>query len=182
MAATKRTKPLSTNVEESTAQSSGPTGWVKSDDFLRDYLKDAREDMAWRRELEFRLMQLLMVFYPILGTAMVTLYQSEMKSEVYWILARAAVAFVAAALLFVTYRICREHKAYAAVGRIVTKVWGYFGLFDSGAYLTDDAILPERLKKGIGQGRGYIWSLALIWLIGIAVMVMIWGLATFKTP
>jgi hypothetical protein len=37
------------------------------DRFLQDHLRDVRAEMSWRRELEFRLMQFLLIFYPIIG-------------------------------------------------------------------------------------------------------------------
>jgi hypothetical protein len=46
------------------------------DKFLQEYFKYVRDEMNWRRELEFRLLQFMLIFYPIMGTAMVTLYQS----------------------------------------------------------------------------------------------------------
>lgn len=37
-----------------------------SEDFLHKYLDDVRDEMKWRRELEFRLLQFLLVFYPLI--------------------------------------------------------------------------------------------------------------------
>ncbi len=154
-------------------------------EFLRDYLRDAREDMSWRRELEFRLLQYLLVFYPILGTAMITLYQTDMTRQTYAMLAAGTAIFIIAASLFVTERVYYEHKAYADIGRTVQKIWTYFELFEPGAYLKKDTILSERLrdpKKGFAQGHGYRKTLALIWTITVSMLAVIIALAFLKTP
>jgi len=52
------------------------------DRFLQDHLRDVRAEMSWRRELEFRLLQLLLVFYPIIGTVMVQLFISDVVDAV----------------------------------------------------------------------------------------------------
>jgi len=52
------------------------------DRFLQDHLRDVRAEMSWRRELEFRLLQLLLVFYPIIGTVMVQPFISDVVDAV----------------------------------------------------------------------------------------------------
>jgi hypothetical protein len=154
-------------------------------EFLRDYIKDARAEMNWRREVEFRLLQYLLVFYPIIATAMVTLFQTPITRQVYWWLTIGASVFIVGASLFVTDRINREHKAYASIGKIVQKTWKYFALFEPGAYLKGEALLPETLldpEKGFGQGKGHQKTLALIWIITAAILVLIFALAILKSP
>jgi hypothetical protein len=154
-------------------------------DFLRDYVKDARAEMNWRREVEFRLMQFLLVFYPILGTAIVTLYQTQIVSSGFWVLAIGAIVFILTASIFVSDRVQSEHRAYAGIGRTIQKIWTYFGLFERGAYLADETILPEQLRdpeKGFGQGQGYKKTLLLIWLVTVAMVLMILALAFLKSP
>jgi hypothetical protein len=139
--------------------------------------------LAWRRELEFRLLQFLLVFYPIIGTAMITLYQSSVTAQVYSVVGVGACLLILAASLFVTDRIRHEHKAYAEMGQLVQKIWAYFGLFEPGAYIQDEAILPDRLRDpqtGFGQGQGYKKTLALIWLVTSALVLTIVTLAILK--
>jgi len=153
------------------------------EEFLQGYLKDARDEMDWRRELEFRLLQFLLVFYPIIGTAMVTLYQSTIAAQVYWVTAIGAALLILAASVFVTDRIRHEHKAYAEMGRQVQKIWAYFGLFEPGAYIKDDTILPDSVRDpqtGFGQGQGYKKTWALIWLVTSAMVLTILTLAVLK--
>jgi hypothetical protein len=151
--------------------------------FLRDHLKDVRAEMSWRRELEFRLLQFLIVFYPIVGTAMVTLYQSAVTPPVYLTLSVGASLLIIGASAFITDRIRHEHKAYADLGRIVQKIWTFYGLFEPGAYLKGEAILSDILrdpKSGLGQGQGYRKTLALIWLVTIAMVLTLFTLAILK--
>ncbi len=152
--------------------------------FLQEYLRDARSEMVWRRELEFRMLQFLLVFYPIIATVMVALFQSAaLTSPVYGIVALGASILIVAATLFVTDRIRREHQAYANLGRTVQKIWAHYGLFESGAYLDNDTVLPVSLldsRTGFGQGQGHKRTLALIWLVTSAMVLMMLTLAITK--
>jgi hypothetical protein len=154
-----------------------------NDDFLQKYLSDVRDEMKWRRDLEFRLLQFLLVFYPIIGTAMATLYQTAISPKVYIVLSIGASLFILPATLFVTNRIIIEHKAYAGMAKIVLKIWAYFGLFESGVYIKDDTILNSSLqdpKTGFGQGKGYKRTLYLIWTVTIAMIILILTLGILK--
>jgi hypothetical protein len=151
--------------------------------FLQEHLKDVRSEMSWRRELEFRLMQFLLVFYPIIGTAMVALFQSEVSAGAFSVAAIGASLLILTASIFVTDRIFREHDARADMGREVQKIWAYFGLFQPGAYIKNDTVLPPGLyneKTGFGQGQGHKKTLALIWLITIAMVLVFATLAFLK--
>jgi hypothetical protein len=154
------------------------------DKFLQDHLKDVRSEMSWRRELEFRLMQFLLVFYPIIGTAMISLFQSDVSVQAFSITAAGAALLILVASIFVTDRINREHRAYSILGRQVQKIWSYFGLFEPGAYIDDKTIVSLELKdeqKGYGQGQGHKKTLGLIWLITIAMIMILLTLALLKT-
>ena len=156
-----------------------------SEEFLRDYLKDVREEMKWRRELEFQLLQFLLIFYPIIATAMITLYQTSITPQIYLVLSLGASIFILITSMFVTYRINIEHKAYANLGRIVQKIWTHFGVFELGAYIKEDVILPDTLRdpiKGFGQGQGYKRTLLLIWIVTITLIVMLIALGITKGP
>src|SRR5215207_7966820 len=152
--------------------------------FLQDHLRDVRSEMSWRRELEFRLLQFLLVFYPIIGTAMISLFQSDVRGPAFSITAVGAAFLILAASAFVTDRINHEHRAYADLGKQVQMIWAYFGLFESGAYLEDRAFLSARLRdeqKGYGQGQGYRKTLGLIWLVTAAMILILIALAVLKT-
>jgi len=152
-------------------------------DFLQKYLNDVRDEMKWRRELEFRLLQFLLVFYPIIGTAIVTLYQTSISPTIYIVLSIGASLFMLPATFFVTNRITIEHKAYAGLAKTVIKIWAYFGLFEKNAYIKNDAILDLSLqdpKTGFGQGKGYIRTLYLIWTVTAAMIILILTLGILK--
>jgi hypothetical protein len=163
---------------------SEPTSEIHVDDkFLQEHLKDVRSEMSWRRELEFRLMQFLLVFYPIIGTAIVALFESQITVQAFAITAAGASLLILIASVFVTDRINREHNAYADLGREVQKIWSYFGLFQPGAYLKGDTVLPSHLfdkEKGYGQGQGHKKTLGLIWLITIAMVLVFSTLTLLK--
>jgi len=152
-------------------------------DFLQKYLDDARDEMKWRRELEFRLLQFLLVFYPIIGTAIVALYQTAISPKIYIALSIGASLLILPATLFVTNRITVEHKAYAGLAKTVVKIWAHFGLFETNAYIKNDAILDSSLqdpKTGFGQGKGYMRTLYLIWTVAAAMIILILTLGVLK--
>jgi len=152
--------------------------------FLQDHLKDVRAEMTWRRELEFRLMQFMLIFYPIIGTAMVELYKSSnINAVVYLVVALGAIVLILYATNVVTKRIDREHEAYAELAKQVSLIWTYYGLFEIGAYLKDRAILPERLRPErdeYGKGVGYKKTKELIWVTTIAVILVLIALVIIK--
>lgn len=154
------------------------------DKFLQDHLKGVFSEMAWRRELEFRLLQFLLVFYPVIGTAMVALFQSNVTSTVFWLVTAGASILIIIASLFVSDRIRHEHFAYTELGAEAQKIWTYFGFFKQGAYIKGDTILPARLNdpgKGYGQGRGYKKTIALIWLISVSLISILLALSVIKS-
>lgn len=154
-----------------------------NDDFVQKYLEDIRNEMRWRRELEFRLLQFLLVFYPIVATAMVALYQSPISPNVFAIISIGASLIIFPATLFVSNRIVIEHKAYSKLANTVLKIWEYFGLFQIGAYIENGAILDSSLKdpiEGFGKGKGYKRTLSLIWSITIVMVVLILTLGVLK--
>ncbi len=154
-----------------------------SDDFLLDLFKDCREEMRARREIEFRLLQLLLVFYPIIVTAMATLYQSNINPTMYMILTLGAVFLTLITTQFVTSRIDYEHQTYAELGRDVQRIWRYFEMFQPGAYLKETSILPPYLddvEKGYGQGQGHKKTIRLAWMITITVIAILLTLGVLK--
>ncbi len=153
------------------------------DRFLQDHLRDVRAEMSWRRELEFRFLQLLLVFYPIIGTVMVQLFDSQVSVSAFRFTAGVLAFLILAVSYFVIRRIDDEHKAYAKLGKQVQMIWRYFGLFESGAYLDDQAFLSAELldeKDGYGQGTGYRKTQILIGALTIVMLAILIALAILK--
>ena len=154
------------------------------DRFLQDHLRDVRAEMSWRRELEFRLLQLLLVFYPIIGTVIVQLFASNIvNAEAFRFTAGVLALLILGVSYFVISRIEHEHKAYAKLGKQVQMIWEYFGLFESGVYLPNRAFLPAELRDkqdGYGQGKGYRRTQILIGALTIVMLAILGALATLK--
>jgi hypothetical protein len=151
--------------------------------FLQDHLRDVRAEMTWRRELEFRLMQFMLIFYPIIGTAMIELFKSDINKFVFLGVAAGAALLIVYATRVVTKRIDREHEAYAELAKQVQMIWAYYGLFESGAYLRDQALLPEKLRpeRGeYGKGEGYKKTKELIWVTTAAILLILIVLSLIK--
>jgi hypothetical protein len=70
--------------------------------FLQDHLRDSRSEMSWRRELKFRLMQFMLVFYPVIGTVMVALFQSDINVWAFAATAAAVIVFFFSLMIFFT--------------------------------------------------------------------------------
>ena len=153
------------------------------DRFLQDHLKDVRSEMAWRRELEFRLMQFMLIFYPILGAAIVELFDSSIGVVAFSSITLGAIILIVIATVVVTGRIDHEHETYVDLGKQVQLIWLYFGLFERGAYLKDRAFVPEKLldeKTGLGTGPGYKKTKGLIWVTSITMITVLIILAGIK--
>lgn len=154
------------------------------DRFLQDHLRDVRAEMSWRRELEFRLLQLLLVFYPIIGTVMVQLFASDIVNvEAFRFTAAVLALLILGVSFFVISRIEHEHKAYAKLGKQVQMIWEYFGLFEAGVYLPKRAFLPAELrdkKDGYGQGKGYRRTQILIGALTVVMLAILSVLALLK--
>lgn len=154
------------------------------DRFLQDHLRDVRAEMSWRRDLEFRLMQFMLIFYPILGTAVVELFKSETFGvPAFAIVALGSVILILIATVVVTDRIDHEHETYVDLGKQVRMIWLYFGLFEKGAYLDGQAFLPEKLldeKTSLGTGPGYRKTKGLIWFTSATIIVLLLILTAIK--
>lgn len=151
--------------------------------FLYEHLRDTRAEMSWRRELEFRLLQLLLVFYPIIGTVMVQLFNSGVSISAFRFTAVVLALLILAVSYFVISRIDHEHKAYAKLGKQVQMIWKYFGLFESGAYVPAQVFLSTNLldeKDGYGQGKGYRRTQILIGALTLVMLAILIALAILK--
>ena len=151
--------------------------------FLYEHLRDTRAEMSWRRELEFRYMQFMLVFYPVIGTVMVALFDAKVNSLAFSATAVGAIGLILYATIVVSKRIGREHEIYVELSQQLILVWTYFGLFESGTYLKDKAFLSEKLKDektGIGRGLGYRRTQVLIWITSGTVMALLVILAVTR--
>lgn len=153
------------------------------DRFLYEHLRDTRTEMAWRRELEFRYMQFMLVFYPVIGTVMVALYEAKVNSWAFSATSIGAIVLILYATVVVTKRISREHEIYVELSQQLIMIWTYFGLFESGTYLKDKTFLSEKLKDektGIGRGPGFRRTQELIWITSGTVIVLLAILAVTR--
>jgi hypothetical protein len=129
-------------------------------------------------------LQLLLVFYPIIGTVIVQLFASNIvNAEAFRFTAGVLALLILAVSFFVISRIEHEHKAYAKLGKQVQMIWEYFGLFESGVYLPNRAFLPAELRDkqdGYGQGKGYRRTQILIGALTIVMLAILSALAMLK--
>lgn len=149
----------------------------KDDNFLKDYYRESQELMRFRSGIEYRLLQFLLLFYPIIGVAMATLFKSSVDEDVFLWISVGATLFIILVTLFITIKIFAEHKNYHNVGQSVKKVWRYFQLHEVGVYLEKESVIPAELvdidtDKGYGSGKGHIYTLIIIWVMALAMILL----------
>lgn len=152
----------------------------KDSGFLMENFRDCQEWMRWRATVEFRLLQSILLIYPVIVAAMAALHRSSIDQKAYWMLSILASLFILGTSWAITKKIQAEHRVYTDIGLTVQKIWSYFDLFKRGAYLKEDSILPEALldpDKDYGAGPGYGLTLRIIWIITFGVIVLIMALA-----
>ncbi len=114
---------------------------------------------------------------------MVQLFDSQVSVSAFRFTAGVLAFLILAVSYFVIRRINDEHTAYAKLGKQVQMIWRYFGLFESGAYLDDQAFLSKELldeKDGYGQGTGYRKTQILIGALTIVMLAILIALAILK--
>lgn len=147
------------------------------DEFLIEYFKQSQERMRHTSDVELRLLQFLLLFYPIIGVAVVTLYNSPIDRTIFSFISFGAAVF----LLLITWRIDvkirAEHNTYREIGQAVKKVLRYYKLSEQGAYISGERIIPEEevtldQNKGYGAGKGYRRTLCIVWSMASAMFIL----------
>ena len=137
---------------------------VKDDEFLKEFFADCQNAMRWRSETEWKLLNLFIVLHPVIVGAMLGVGDLVDDKTISFALALSMAAFLTVLTILLTVKIRAEHRIYEEIGQQVVRIWWYFGLFDKGAYLEDEAILEEK-AKGYGRGKGYLRTLYILWAI-----------------
>lgn len=151
----------------------------KDGDFLIEYFKDCQSEMRWRRENEFRQLNLLIALYPIILTAM-TAVSGFVSDRLLYLASTTAVALLLLALTaFVAFKISEEHKIYEVVGGVVVRIWTYYQLFEGGAYIPKEAILDQKSTE-YGTGKGYLRTLWILWALTFTVALTIGAMGYLK--
>jgi len=148
----------------------------KGDEFLIEYYRESSEEMRFRASTEYRLLQFLLVLYPAIAAGMFASYSNGITQPAYLLLSIAASIFVLLASTFVSVKVYHEHNVRADIGRAVQKIWLYFQMFEQGAYIESDVILPRTLldeQTGYGTGPGHKRTLVIIWTITIGMVLVL---------
>jgi hypothetical protein len=147
---------------------------AKSDVFLTEFFKQCQEKMRQTSDLEFRLLWFLLLFFPVVGVMVYSLYNLPLASGAYFGISITIAVFLLVIAGFMTIKICYLHKTYNEIGQYTKKVWRYFELSTSGAYLGDSYIVPKEIVdksplKGMGAGKGYRQTLLIIWTLTLTM-------------
>jgi len=145
----------------------------KDDSFLRIYFKDCQEAMRWRATNEFRILQFVLVIYPAVLTGLAYLFASMTRIP-YMILSATVGVFLVGLTWWIDRKVRADHKVYADIGKVVDKIWSYFGLFESGAYVEGESILPPSLKGKYGSGPGHKYTLRIVYALTVGSVVLTW--------
>jgi hypothetical protein len=114
---------------------------------------------------------------------MVQLFNSNVDKSAFRFTVVVLALLILAVSYFVISRIDHEHKAYAKLGKQVRMIWKYFGLFESGVYLPNQAFLSTELldeRDGYGQGKGYKRTQILIGALTFVILAILIALAMLK--
>lgn len=143
----------------------------QDDNFLRDFFIDCQNRMRRRIETELELQRMLFTIYPIIVTAIIGLNKLITDKLIFLGITIWIAIFLILLTKFVDSKIRAEHEGYEITGQQVVKIWKYFKLFETGAYIGNDTILDYCTAKDYGKGKGYLKTLKIIW--GVTVMIII---------
>jgi uncharacterized membrane protein len=153
---------------------------AKDDEFLKEFFVDCQNGMRWHSETEWKLLNLFMILHPVIVGA--TLGMTELTSNrmLFLALAISMAVFLTVLTILLTVRVVDAHKYYETLGRVVVKIWEYFGLFEEGAYLEGKAILEDKARR-YGTGKGHRRTLHILWgMTGMTdVILMVVGLIAY---
>ena len=151
---------------------------AKSDSFLETYFSDCQAEMRWRREVEYKLIGLLVPLCPALIGGLLAL-SALVPPHTLLATSVALTVFVWALYYYVTRKVTAEHSIYQALGSTVVKIWDYFDFFKKeDSYFQAGAILPEQ-GKSYGTGQGYKLTLNVFFALSIATTLMLVGIGVF---
>lgn len=151
--------------------------------FLIEHFKETQAQMRHRIDVELRLLQFLLLFFPVVGLIFTTLYGSSVDRTVFLYLCIAAFLFLILVTHLISIQIREGHRTYQALGLSVQKVWKYFDLSVKGAYLENDSVIDEDaidIGKGYGTGKGYRRTQVTIWTISIVFALFTIALGVLK--
>jgi len=126
--------------------------------FLIEYFKETQAEMRRRSDVEYRLLQSILLFYPILGVVFATLYEQILNKGAYFTLSIGATIAIFVITLLIHKKVVAEHDAYKDRGLNVQKVWRYFELNIESAYIQNEKIVEDGSVNsggGYGSGPGY---------------------------
>jgi hypothetical protein len=150
----------------------------KSDSFLKTYFSDCQAEMRWRREVEYKLISLLVPLCPVLVGGLFAL-SALVPPHTLSAASVALTVFVWALYYYVRRKIKAEHDIYEVLGHTVVKIWDHFDFFKTDAgYIAGEAMLPE-VAKGYGTGPGYKLTLNVFLALSIATTLMLVGIGVF---
>jgi hypothetical protein len=144
---------------------------VLSQDFLIESYKDFKTSMQWHSDIEYKLLNMYMVLYPVVATILLAIYGLVDKTTYLGIIS-AMMIILTILTFFIDRKIRAEHKTYEAIGQQIVRIWTYFDLFTRGTYLPNEAILSEDARR-FGTGDGYKKTLNIFWAITIITDIIL---------
>lgn len=137
------------------------------------YFEQIQNEMRWRRDVEYKVIALLLPFSPLSVAALFAL-ASTGNRELTVIAALAFVVFSLILLFYTREKIVAEHRIYAQLGGITVKLWETFGFFGAPGQGQTSLLGPE--ARNYGQGKGYRLTLRLYTSINVASILIYIGI------
>jgi hypothetical protein len=150
----------------------------KCDSFLEAYFSDCQAEMRWRREVEYKLVGLLVPLCPALVGGLFAL-SALVPPHTVSAASVALTVFVWALYYYVRRKVTAEHAIYEVLGQTVVRIWDHFDFFKNDAgYVEGEAILPEE-AKGYGTGPGYKLTLKVFLALSVATTLILLSVGAF---
>lgn len=111
----------------------------KNDEFLMRFFLDCQKSMRTRMQTEYKLLRMFIVLNPVIITAVLGISNLPVDKRTFLWIAFSLAAFLTVLTISITVKIIAEHKIYEKIGGYVVNIWKYFGLFEKGVYLANDA-------------------------------------------
>ena len=114
---------------------------------MRDYNRASEERISHVSDVEYKLLCLHLLLYPVIGLVITTLFNSRFSAYAFFaVCVFITIAFIAI-IFFISNKIYAKHKTQGKIGESVSNVFKYFEPDESGVCLDDNSIVPESVTE-----------------------------------
>lgn len=146
-----------------------------NEDFLKQFYIDTQNEMRWRREVEYKLLNNFILVVSFLISAQTLIYPKIVDiSNRIW-MAILLSSFLLILTIALNVKINSENAIYKRLGAGIVKVWEHFKLFEK---LNDSSSFLNEESKNYGKGEGYRNTIGIFWILWVSFLTLSILLAT----